>query len=116
MSSRAAIMWRRHSCLRRRDSSRRSVTRDPDVVEFVVTPEVGQAVLACPPVLAEPSPLPKEDRGQASTARPTEQGMGQRIFPSHPKLRGDLRSSEPRPRTQECLRDAREAGVSTPHL
>jgi hypothetical protein len=56
-----------------------------------MSPEVGQAVLACPPVLAEPSPLPKQDRGQASTACPTEQAMGQRIFPSHPKLRGDNR-------------------------
>jgi len=36
-------------------------------------PQVGQAVLACPPVLAEPGPLPKQDRGQASTACPTGQ-------------------------------------------
>ena len=44
----------------------------------------------CRGICGEPEaiPLPKQDRGQASTACPTEQGMGQRIFPSHPKLPG----------------------------
>jgi len=60
-------------------------------VELGMSPEVGQAVLACPPVLAEPSPLPKRDRGQASTGCPTLrslpslQGTAQPIFPGNPK-------------------------------
>ena len=53
-----------------------------------MSPEVGQAVLACPPVLAEPSPLPKQDRGQASTACPTEQGIGLAHFPGLPGIAG----------------------------
>ena len=45
-------------------------SRTPDVVEFAVSPPVGQAVLS-----------------------PSE-GMAQPIFPARQKLRGDIRSSE----------------------
>ena len=51
-------------------------------------------MLACQLVLAEPSPLPKRYRGQASTAWPTEEKTGQRIFPSHPPPPVDIRSPE----------------------
>jgi hypothetical protein len=52
--------------------------RTPDVVEFAVSPQVGQAVLACPPP-AKLSP---------------SKGMAQPIFPAGLKLQGDIRSSE----------------------
>ena len=55
----------------------RANIRTPDVVEFAVSPQVGQAVLACPPAKLS-----------------TSKGMAQPIFPTGLKLRGDIRSSE----------------------
>jgi hypothetical protein len=53
------------------------MVRTPDVVEFAVSRQVGQAVLACPPAKLSPS-----------------KGMAQPIFPAGRKLRGDIRSSD----------------------
>jgi len=76
--------------------------RTPDVVEFAVSPQVGQAVLAFARSYSS-SGLKFSAGGQAAPPAPPaklspSKGMAQPIFPARQKSRGDIRSSETCPR------------------
>ena len=72
-------------------------SRTPDVVEFAVSPQVGQAVLAFARFYSSSGPKFRAGR-RAPPAPPAKlspsKGMAQPIFPATQKLRGDIRSSE----------------------
>jgi hypothetical protein len=74
------------------------IFRTPDVVEFAVSPQVGQAVLAF--ARSDSSSGPKFSAGgQAALPAPPaklspSKGMTQPIFPARQKLQGDIRSSD----------------------
>ena len=76
----------------------KSKFRTPDVVEFAVSPQAEQAVLACPPAPNQARCSNRLARRRAPPAPPAKlspsKGMAQPIFPASVKLRGDIGSSE----------------------
>ena len=75
--------------------------RTPDVVEFAVSPQVGQAVLAFARSYSSSGPNSVRADRRAPPAPPAKlsplKGMAQPIFPARLKLRGHIRSSDRAP-------------------
>ena len=86
-------IWSAYFFAASRDDSERSdrnTFRTPDVVEFAVSPQVGQAVLACPPALKWARRSNRIEGRRAPPAPPAKlspsKGMAQPIFSASQKV------------------------------